>query len=132
MWITDMRGEVSVTLEFQPDDYPVWQEFGSVELCATTTTCNDDACTVSSRLPQPRNPISFADPERICRVGEKKPSTTAFVFALKMTMVGACGINRLRVASTLLADDLGGCPTDETCTAIEDCVDNPYTYTTTT
>lgn len=132
LWLRDVHGDVTVTTQFKPDAYPIWQDWDSVELCATVNApCDDDACTGTPRVPQPRSPVPIPRPTRACLSGQANPNNVGYTFSPKITVTGHCVIDRFRAEAQPTSDDRDTrCPADETCTTIETCAEDYYNYET--
>jgi hypothetical protein len=131
LWLQNMSGAVRVEAEYKPDDYPVWQPWHIVDLCAPTENCGADACGTTPLQPQSRNPIQLPTPSGSCRQGQRLPTTTAYTYSVKLSVTGAATIGRMRLEATPVANDYGGpspCQQDEVCEGVRACPDNPFLY----
>lgn len=134
LWLREVAGSVTVQTQFSPDEHPIWQDWDSVDLCATVAApCDDNACGGTPSIAQPRSPIPVPRPARDCLDGQANVNNIAYTFSPKITVTGHCIIDRFRIEAGPVADDRDTrCPEDETCGTIESCGDDLYSYTTTT
>lgn len=135
LWIDELNGTTTFSIDFRPDQYPLWIDWGSSFSKCATTDCvvmSTGACPAPAEPRQQYRPrIQLPVPTDECEAATSKPYRQGFEFQARLTITGYCRIKKLRLlARTQVEAMYNGCPQSDTCTTQTGCEDNPYTYTT--
>lgn len=93
-------GDVLVHVEYRPDSDPCFYDWGTFKTCAARTSCEDllnPSCyPTEERNELYLNPISLPKPKaNKCQIGNKRPTTWAGSFQLRVTVKGWARIRRM-------------------------------------
>lgn len=105
-WTDQMRGDIRITTEYRPDQYPIWQSWGpSWTKQAKKQWCAGDDCIpripmaqyrTRQRLPQLLSP----DDE----ISDGKPMNQGHTFDIRVTCQGAFRLRRVRVRAEVVEE----------------------------
>lgn len=133
IYVDELVDNVSIKVEWRPDQYPAFTEWATVGLCATVSQCTlsgGATCTVFTptktgyaariMLPQP--------PEACSQNGF--PIRNGFEFEYRLTITGHCRFRRFKPHAkrmTMEMEGSGGCAETQ-CMRLTDCGQDLYSY----
>lgn len=100
IYLDRIFGDVLFKVEYRPDSDNCWYDWGTFKTCAARTSCEDllspQCYPIEQKSEQYRNPICLPKPKsNICQIGNKRPTTWAGSFQLRITQKGWARIRRL-------------------------------------
>jgi len=135
-YIDDIADNVTVTVKFQPDQYPDWITWGTFSFCATVSQCTftsslNNVCQVfKANAAQYAARVTLPQPqEALCSVIAGRPLNFGFEFQLRIEWTGHCRFRVMRLHANLV--DLpseGECAVAPTCVAFPFCDTNYFAY----
>lgn len=126
LWGEQFRGDVRICVEYRPDQYPIWQEWGCWNKRASKQWCAGNDCLPRIPLPQYRTkmrlPRLLQPPDE---VSDGKPMNHGYEFQTRIIVTGSWGIRRMRVKAEIVQEEQdSGCPeTDEAEVLLVGCPD---------
>jgi hypothetical protein len=137
LYLDDIADEVRMTVKFQPDQYPDWVLWGTLQFCASVTQCQLSAtvngvCQVFKTnarqyaarvlLPQP--------PEALCNsIPGMPPLNLGYEFALKIEWQGHVQVRHCQLHAKVVDQPMEGyCQAAAACAAFPICGLNYFTY----
>jgi hypothetical protein len=133
-FIDELYGPVSFTLQFRPDQYPLWLDWTSWSECSTWNDCATPTCGQPQTGPkqhqlQYRPKMRFPRPPDTCEADVDKVFDRGFEFQVRQTIEGYCRIKSLLLHAHWKDEQVvGECRGDGPCQEITGCNINPFTY----
>lgn len=132
LYVDDIEGDVSFTLQFRPDQDACWHDWHSWSVCANDTTCGTGGgclATPPNLRPQYRKPFFLPQPRAGCDATTNKPYHIGREFQVRGVVVGHCRIKMLELVAHAQEDDVSGlCAASEVCVSVACCEPNDYSY----
>jgi hypothetical protein len=124
-------GNVAVTIQYRPDEHPIWQDWHTFYLCAPLKDCVRLKCDALQNLwPGYRTFIRMPEPsDATCNTVVNRPMRMGYEFQVRLTWEGYAQLNRLLVWMMPGPESLStACPTSESCVLLPGCDVDPFTY----
>jgi hypothetical protein len=134
IWRDQIKGDVSVCVQYRPDQYPIWQDWHCTDTRAAKEWCAgapNAGCIPQVPLPQYRTNLRL--PQLLMpkdEVTDGKPMNHGHEFKVRVIVKGSCRLRRMRVKAQVVQEELDhGCTPDEQISgAIIGCVDSFLGY----
>jgi hypothetical protein len=133
VWISQFSDEVTMTLQYRPDQYACWQEWASKTICITEDQCAEtDPCdgTTSGNMMGFKTRLSFGKPAEWNDLADEKAGRTAFNYQVRVSGTGYVVLNRF-IVHCHEEEEWGIAPPSEdrtVCSTISCCPPDPFQY----
>jgi hypothetical protein len=135
LWLSNLSGtgsgNVTFNVSYVSDEYPCWQTWGSefalcAPACAQPTNCTQPVTT----HPQYATFLRLPQPADTCNPVTDRPHRTGYHFQVKLAWTGHAQLNDLITWAVATPENLDGraCTTTPTCTALQCCTDDLFSY----
>lgn len=131
LWLTNIRGNVDLTIKYRPDTDPNWSDWATIPICSLSSDCTTAACgEPSTPAPQYRARLQLPEPSSSCDTLNDKPTNLGYRFSIRLETTGAFTLQQLRLTAHDLPENVvGSCPpTDCTATLLPLTCLSDYTY----
>lgn len=128
LYLDQLVDNVSLTIKFRPDEYPNWQTWTTVNICADVSQCKIQlpgigTCTVfKTRAQQYAARILLTKPPEDCNDLNGKPISSGYSFQFRIEGTGFYRLKRFKLHAIPASDATEGeCQTETECKIIESC-----------
>lgn len=133
LWLTDIGGNVNLTVSYRPDADANWVEWATVPICVTNQDCTT-GCNVApiTYAPQYRARVQLPEPPSTCDAANDKPTNLGYRFAMRVAFSGPLTFQQARLTAHDVPENVvGACPPTECITSAVPlvCI-NDYAYVT--
>lgn len=133
IWIEDVQGEVTFTLQYRPDRYPCWIDWYSWTECAPVEQCLTGpprSCkTLHNYKPQYRPKVKIGQPQDTCNPTIKGIFRDGYEFAFRLQVSGHAVVKKMRFATRDLPETtFEDCSPVGACVPLECCGPDPLSY----
>jgi hypothetical protein len=109
LFVDHVRGNVSMEMQFRPDQYPCWTSWHDWEFCEKYRNCAA-GCEPDSYRPGYRPRMMIGQPPDSCDAGGTKSLRAGYEFQPRLAITGKCALRGLILHATLMPQ-----PTFEPC-----------------
>lgn len=127
--------EVTITIKWRPDEYPVWSTWAVISFCATVSQCTFQASEgVVCQVWKPNSPLYAArirlpKPPEECNEIAGIMLDQAYEFQFRVEWIGSLTIKRFRPHANVRSQETEGqCPPESVCKVLKDCGDEWFDY----
>jgi hypothetical protein len=134
LWVDNLSGEVDFSVQYRPDQYPLWFDWHAWSECATVRDCalTDLGCLPTLNLkPQYRARMLLPQPDDGCEDGDQKPRRLGYEFQARISWTGVARIKAWRQHSYDVQEQPGGCVVSSECRETSGCLPDALAYTVT-
>jgi hypothetical protein len=124
-------GDVTVTVQYRPDYYPCYVDWGDeftmcAPACAQPTNCTQPSTT----QPQYATNLRLPQPADDCNEVAMRPFRTGYFFQVKVAWTGHLALHSFSLWATPQPENLDSrtCETAPACAVLQCCTDNLFTY----
>jgi len=98
LFVDDVRGSVSIAIQYRSDQNPCWQDWDTFALCAKNEDCGPFACAGPSEYrEQFRSKLKLHQPPDDFDAINKRKYRTGYEFQPRLEITGHCEIKQLRL-----------------------------------
>jgi hypothetical protein len=116
IWLRQIAGTVDLTVKYRPDADPLWQSWGTPQVCGLYKDCTTSNCgTPTTYLPQYRARIRLPAPADDVDSATGKPYRHGYRFAARVEVTGFTQVPQLRLVTRELPEEVEGSMPDTTC-----------------
>lgn len=131
IWLDMIRSNVTVTAQYRPDGDPRWRDWHSFSMCANRESCltTEQCSALDTFVPQYRARKRFPQPGNDCDSITNKMYRIGYEFQPRLSFVGPARIKKFRMAASDEDEPaVGACESDESCSDLVSCNDDPFEY----
>lgn len=129
IWFDQIRGAVTFTVQYRPDQYPFWNAWEVWTACALVTKCTPDCPPDPFGSPQYRTRRRLPAPAFAEETSDNKPMIHGFEFQPRIKVTGSARLKRVELIAKPMTDYPNGEDrNNDDCSEIAECGDNIFSY----
>lgn len=107
LWIDRVKGQVDFTVQYRPDSYPCWFDWGTAQFCVKTMECDEEECTpLQVYNAGYKTRIGFGQPPDATESLDNKPARNAYEHQVRIAWTGQCRIRKVIFKARVLEEEL--------------------------
>ena len=128
MFLRKLAGEVEVTVQYRPDQYPFWVDWHSFEICAPASDCSVDCLLIQNAQPQYATFQRLPMPAENCNPVTKQLFRNGYFFQFKIMWTGHLEVHKVLTWATPMPEIIPNCPGNSECQILSGCGENYFSY----
>lgn len=107
VWIDRVVGQVNFTVQYRPDSYPCWFDWGTFQVCVTDQLCNAEGCTpLQVYNAGYKTRFGFGQPPNVDESLDSKPSRNAYEHQIRIAWTGHCRIRKVLFKANVIEESV--------------------------
>lgn len=126
----NIAGQVNFTLQYHPDQYPLWYDWKTWSVCASNPVCGPGGCDMIKPIRKQFRPRLYAGtPPVVCDPTTDRPSNLGYEFQVRIKWTGQASL-KMGFLQTLQTEEVPTppCLEEETCQSVAGCADSLFEY----
>lgn len=129
LYLSEMGGEnLELSVEYRPDEYPIWQAWKDFEFCVPTCEVPTDCEQPAQIFPQYQTYVRLPEPPDTINAITERLMRTGYQFQFKIAWTGHCKLERMLDWAVPTGETVPSAPGRETCQLLKGCGTPFFTY----